>query len=259
MRSITVLRVEADSGVVGRALGKLPGVEVVETLPVEEPEPAATDDGSPPSPPVDESEASDGLLSGVAPDTDLGESVPPSTGGDEGAPSMVRQYGLLGAGVTLVLAGLASVGVWVYQRRGGDGAETPPPSASVEPEPRVGETPSPSGETDEAEPVSPVTESTAEEREQPAGRVEGDRSDVEWTTRDRVETRTEFDADTGAETASETDAEMPDQGDDVEPGEPRPGESMDPAPLLGVAFIALSGALVRWLRSGDDGEQGPTG
>lgn len=240
MRSITVLRVEADSGVVGRVLGKLPGVEVVESVEsVEADEATPTEQDSPESVPIEEAEDSDGLLAGVAPEDGIGETVTPETDlVDEDTASLVRQYGLLGAGVTLVLAGVASVGAWVYQRRKAGEAETPPPAEPFEPEPTVGETPAPSGASDTVEPVSPATEPDDES----AGRVEGDRTDVEWTTRDR----TAFDADT-------------DEDEEIEPAEPRPGESVDPAPLLGVAFVALSGALVRWLRAGEDEQQGPTG
>ena len=280
MKRITVLRVEADSGPLARLLATLPGVEAVETLPEPTEDASAaetptTGDTTPTETAADSgtvstgtsaapgptettrtgeagghqaTDDSSGPVNRVTPDSGLTGTVTPETDvPDEGKASLLREYGLLGAGVSFVVLGIATVGIWVSRRRSGDGESETPPTA-FEPETTASGTPAPSGETD---PMSPATESESDTTTggtaEPAGRTEDNRDEVEWTTRDTGparETRDSFDPDT------ETTAEP--AGDD-ETG-PRPGESLDPAPLLGVAFVLLSGALVRWLQSGEDQE-----
>lgn len=258
MSRYTVLRVEVDSGVVKRILDATPGVDVVEDADAESPDrrPADRTDDVEPLDTDDE-----GGLSSKLPDED----------------SAVRQYGLLGVGVSFVLLGVATVGIWWYRRRSGsaeadahaefdratetdDDTEFEPtvdtPTISTDDPLGTDESTSapradtdddltltpPSGEdaTDErdeadAEPASRTVDDDAE----PAGRTE-DRDEVEWTTK-----RTDEPEPTADETddADEEAAPTPDA---------RTGGSIDVAPLLGVAFIAISGAVVRWIQGDDE-------
>jgi len=223
MSRFTVYRTDLDSPRLARALRSLPGVSV------EGDGTTASDDGT--APPTD---ADDGTI--PTPDIDVG--------GD----SLVRRYGLLGLGVSLIGLGVSTVGLWLYLRRRDDGeSETPPPADGVTGASMPG-TPSPAepdsvpdgtnARTDDLSIVTPEAE--AEPESAPAGRTEGDRSDVEWTTKDR-----------SAENESDETPSEPDAGAD-ETSEDGPGGSVDAAPLLGVAFVAVTGAVVRWLQSGDE-------
>ena len=264
MSRYTFLRVEVDSDVVERVLGLIPGVEVVETLdgagedaPVSSP----VEDEPQGGPAADESEDG-GVLGDVTPDDELVA---------EGSP--LREYGLLGLGVSFVMLGLATVGIWWYRRRSGGesgDAETPPPATEFD-TPDEPVTPAPSTtESDDGSSES-ATEGTddlsldldgdadgadsadADDRDEsdtePTGRRE-DREDVEWAPKwDDSPPEPSVDAD-----AVEDEDEDEDKADG-ETDEPRPGESVDAAPLLGIAFIAITGAIVRWAQGGTDGEQ----
>ncbi|MFC6756055.1 MULTISPECIES: hypothetical protein [Haloarcula] len=243
MSKFTLYRADVDSPRLARVLGKVPGIAVggereADEVPAdEETEPTATDEG----------DDDGGLREKVPiPDTDIG---------DGEKRSVVKRYGLLGLGVSMVMLGVATVGIWVYRRRNSDGeSETPPPATGLD---SGGPTPS----TDETELSTSGTESTPstgetepspsivrpDERDEPAqepkGRTEGDRSDVEWEPRD---TAPAGEAETTDESAVD-DSTGPETDD-----EPRPTESVDAAPLLGAAFLAVSGAVVKWLQSGDE-------
>lgn len=272
MSRFTVLRVEVDSDVVERVLGLTPGVEVVEgfdaategrTPPAGEPDTGDSDDEREPA---DGEQADDaGRPAGATPDGDLAD------GG-----SLLREYGLLGVGVSFVMLGIATVGIWWYRRRqrGTDDGEygpAPEPTAFETHERTPRETPSTPTETDdESTPeetedrslsiVSPDDgdgeaeegddESAASDDEtvadDDASDGPADRDDVEWTTKwDSGES----DAET-AERDVDEDADA-DADEAVDREGPRASESVDVAPLLGVAFIAVSGAVARWV-SGDE-------
>ncbi|WP_324663051.1 hypothetical protein [Haloarcula sediminis] len=225
MSKFTLYRADVDSPRLARVLGTVPGIAVGDE---------GTDDrgvGAEPAP--DESD-----------DGGLEERVPlPETDVDA---SVVKTYGLLGLGVSMVMLGIATVGIWVYRRRNGDSgeSETPPPTTGVD----TDGTAPPAGETERAasepEPSTPEPSLVIPDEEPasetaPHGRTEGDRSDVEWEPR---------------ETSEPEPVETPD-----EPAEPktveddaRPTESVDAAPLLGLAFLAASGAVVQWLQGGDE-------
>ena len=176
MSKFTVFRVDVDSDVLERALGATPGVEVVDSHAADsEPEPGAADPAEP---------SDDGLLDSVRPEGELL---------DVETTSAVTEYGLLGLGVSLVVLGIATVGIWWYRRRNSDHGEP---------------------QTEFERGTDPVGLSTA------AG-------------------------------TAESDEPTSDIGDDLT-GEPRAAESVDVAPLLGVAFLAVSGAVVRRVQ----GEQG---
>ena len=169
---------------------------------------------------------------------------------DEEKASVVKTYGLLGLGISMVMLGIATVGIWVYLRRKGDGdeSETPPPAAGLDTgEPAATGLSATETELSTSDPPSVVTpdeESASETDERPHGRTEGDRSDVEWTTRD---TTPESEPATDDEPAVE-DITAP----ATDEAESRPTEPVDAAPLLGAAFLAVTGAVVKWLQAGDE-------
>ncbi|MDS0277305.1 hypothetical protein NDI85_05835 [Halomicroarcula sp. S1AR25-4] len=254
MGDYTILRVDVDAGVVARVLDAVPGVAVAE---------------------AEASTVADEAVAGTAPagsrgttaETECGPDA--DTGTEAEAPSALREWGLLGVGVSLVLLGIATVGIWWYRRRdGGDdeslaGGETPPPTTKVD-RPTAGSAgggttaagpSSATTEGDEAE-ETPAPDDSATAREEsvastvldeeptpedaePNGRTE-DRSNVEWATKDARDRQTESESG-DAETADEPT--------------PRPGGSVDVAPLLGVAFLAVSGAVVRWIQDDRRDEQ----
>lgn len=246
MGDYTILRVDVDAGVVARVLDAVPGVAVAE---------------------AEASTVADEAVAGTAPagsrgttaETECGPDA--DTGAEEEAPSALREWGLLGVGVSLVLLGIATVGIWWYRRRNGDdgdltSAETPPPATDVDratasgSDDRTSFVESATGaETDETETwgrdegaaeseesVSGTVLGDRPETTEPKGRTE-DRSDVEWAPRDASE----------RQHVSDTESEETDD----EPS-PRAGatEDLDVAPLLGVAFLAVSGAIVRWVQGG---------
>ena len=229
MSKFTVYRADIDSPRLARVLGKLPGVAVT--------------DGETDEAPVDKTTAPEGEDDGglreriPAPDIDIG-------GGET---SVVKTYGLLGLGVSMVTLGIATVGIWMYRRRKGDsGSETPPPTTGLATEGTVTATPEPSTDTGSSDVsiVRPDEESDGEAagaETEPHGRTEGDRTDVEWSPRD-----------TTAMPAEEPDEPATDVTASASEDEPRPTESVDAAPLLGLAFLAASGAVVEWLQSGAD-------
>ena len=230
MSKFTLYRADIDSPRLARILGKVPGVA------------------------VEGGQEGDGLRERMpAPDTDIGA---------EEKSSVVKTYGLLGLGVSMVALGIATVGIWVYRRRtGGDGeSETPPPSTGLdsdepavagldtdEPTPTAAETELSVGESEPSDlsieqPGEPADDGVGEEPG-PRGRTEGDRTDVEWAPRDTTPTN---EPETVSEPAERAEPGITDEDD------ARPAESVDAAPLLGAAFLALSGVVVKWLQSGDE-------
>lgn len=224
MGSYTFLRVEVDADILERMLDPLPGVEVVESA--SEGQDDAQSDG-PAKRATDEPEAEDDGLIGAVPEPELP---------DSGSP--LREYGLLGVGVSLVMLGVATVGIWWYRRRNADEspeAETPPPATTVDgdsdtPSPDTTPSPSPSMEPTDSSTVLDETDES-----------EGDDADIEWTTRGGSEP---------TEPAESAGPEPTDSDDEPVPtaDNRQPSESVDVAPLLGVAFIAASGAIVRWIQ-----------
>jgi|GEM_PF-950498 hypothetical protein len=241
MSKFTLYRADIDSPRLARVLGKVPGVAVggeqaADDAPGEPVEDTAA--------PTAESEDDGGLREKIpAPDSDI-------AGGD--GTSVVKTYGLLGLGVSMVTLGIATVGIWVYLRRkGGDGeSETPPPATGLDSDgptvtPPTGETElSTSGAESAPSPSAVTPDEPSETAQEPRGRTEGDRSDVEWEPRD---TTPASEPETTGESAVD-DSKGPETHDD----EPRPTEPIDAAPLLGAAFLAVSGAVVKWLQSGDE-------
>jgi len=247
MSKFTLYRADVDSARLERVLGRVPGVAVAD-------EGAA---GEASDQPTDET-----AMAADEDDGGLGEKIPVADTDivDEEKTSVVKTYGLLGLGVSMVMLGVATVGIWVYLRRkGGDEeAETPPPSTGLatdetipsptestttETELSTGDTETGAGSSDLS--IAQSDEEADEPATEPRGRTEADHSDVEWTTRDTTPTE--------RSTSDEADELPPDETElSADEDESRPTESVDAAPLLGAAFLALSGAVVKWLQSGDE-------
>ncbi len=231
MSKFTLYRADIDSPRLARALDRVPGVAVESDLSGDrrgDETPGASDSDATPT-----VEKEGGGLSGKVPLLD--------TDGISGAQSStVKTYGVLGLGVSLITVGVATVSVWVYRQQSGSESESEtPPATGVETD-RPTAPGSVATESPADKPVS-VVGPDAESDPEPSGRTEGDRSDIEWTTRDTTreaapETE-ESDACAAGEVATETD--------------PHPAESVDAAPLLGAAFLAVTGAVVRWLQTDD--------
>ncbi|MBV0923609.1 hypothetical protein KTS45_05285 [Halomicroarcula limicola] len=275
MSEYTVLRIRVGAGVAARVLGAIPGITVVDDLDaaLEDRADAADDAGAvsetpPASRPVDtttrETFASEGA---VEPAED-----------DEESASAVKKWGLLGAGVTFVVVGLGTVGFWFLKRRGsdddGDGpvAETPPPAtdtgvASTE---RTGgrrdaTTRGKSGgvdrggmdETDaDAGTETDAGASASSTDETSASTVLGEGASETDDTSDRSHSQSYIGPTKGVgESAGETGAPASEPEISADEQSVRTPGSINVAPLLGVAFLAVSGAVVRWMRSGRGGER----
>ena len=225
MDTPTFLEVEVERDAVASVLDAVPGVAVVDDAAVPSPRPDGADDSGP------------GLTDRLK--------------------SLWRQWGLLGTGLSLMALGAATAGFWWYRRRKADGVdaastdedasewaterpdETPPPT-----EPS-GDTPSPA-ETefeptavaeDVDETPTPEAQETALASEMPQTEPESRQQETWGETELSVapESETETDSPERAETEpTETDADE------------RPAAKIDPAPLLGAAFLILSSALGRW-------------
>ncbi|MGB9954045.1 hypothetical protein ACOZ4F_16775 [Haloarcula marismortui] len=225
MDTPTFLEVEVERDAVASVLDAVPGVAVV-------------DDAT--AVPVSGLEGPNGA-------EDSGPSLTDRLG------SLWRQWGLLGTGVSLVALGAATAGFWWYRRRNADetavestdedtsgwaaerASETPPPA-----EPTV-DTPSPADT--EFEPPAAVAE--AEDTPTPETQetaLAGEEPQTESGYRQQYsEEETEPAGVTGPETQTPAEGE-PEETDTAD----RPGAKIDPAPLLGAAFLILSSALGRW-------------
>ncbi|MEF8973743.1 MAG: hypothetical protein V5A15_02540 [Haloarcula sp.] len=230
MDTPTFLEVEVERDAVASVLDAVPGVAVVD------------DDTAGPSPDP------------AGPD-----------GADESGPGLMdrlkslwRQWGLLGTGLSLMALGAATAGLWWYRRRNAadtdedasewateSPGETPPPA-----EPAV-ETPSPT-DTD-FEPTAPAED--ADETPIPGTRETALASEMPQTEPGYRQQDTGGDTEPAGAAGSATGAEDETQraetdADETQSAETdaddRPEAKIDPAPLLGAAFLVLSSALGRW-------------
>lgn len=238
MDAPTFLEVEVERDAVASVLDTVPGVAVVDdATAAPSPGPAGPDDTE-----------------------DSGPSLTDHLG------SLWRQWGLLGTGLSLITLGAATAGLWWYRRRNADETdvdstdeyasewategpdEMPPPA-----EPTV-DTPSPTDT--EFEPTAAVEEAedtqTSETRETT---LAADRSRTESGQRQQDSEaghrrqNTGRDAEAASVTGSEMAAETLEQEEtehDATDTDERPEAKIDPAPLLGAAFLILSSALGRW-------------
>jgi len=230
MDTPTFLEVEVERDAVASVLDAVPGVAVV-------------DDGTAVATPASAGPHGDD------------ESQPDGPGLTERLSSLWRQWGLLGTGLTLIGLGAATVGLWWYRRRNGAGAdeestdeyasewaterpsETPPPAGSTADTPSPTDTEFDPTAAEGADMPTPETQATALASETAPSESESRRRDtgVDTARADVTESEAEADAPERGETAREeadTDA--------------RPEAKIDPAPLLGAAFLILSSAIGRW-------------
>lgn len=255
MRDYTVLRVSVDTDAVATALDAIPGITVVEPD-------DRSDSGRVDVLPDRETADEDAATSETS---DAAE--PPFEPSEDAAPAW-REYGLLGVGASLVMLGIATVGIWWYRRRNGDETDEWTPEsempAPVDPDAvdrstTDAETPAPTVtspeastmDDDDADGQTVLGDEMADADDDPPGRTE-DREEVEWTT----PTETVSTADPKSQPSAEPDEsapESPPETDEAEtPADPR--DQVDVAPLLGVAFLAVSGAVVRWVQRAGDAE-----
>lgn len=279
MGEYTLLRIDVDAGVVAMVLDAIPGVSVADDAIDAGDEPAASRRPAP----VDTQPRTDV----TAPPADRqrypptpGETPPPSVAGDGpedegGIKAMWQQWGLLGVGALLVATGLAIVGLWWYRRRSGGDDEEPHLSSDDRPVSPRSARRRPTGSSDAAE---SRTASSLSRSERPSGRdtdtasvadeggtdsEDGDRSDAER------DVATEPSADStetvlGETPDRESEPTVDESGTDdralrsrLRPSWPQvtPKETkMDIAPLLGMAFLVVSAAVVRWATRGRDRE-----
>ncbi|WP_336338041.1 hypothetical protein [Haloarcula brevis] len=228
MDAPTFLELEVERDAVAAVLDTVPGVAVV-------------DDGSAGSTPAPVSDEPDG------------------PGLTDRLGSLWRQWGLLGTGLSLVALGAATAGLWWYRRRNGtdEGSdayaaawtsdaedETPAPTGTTVDTPSPTETEFEPARADTDETPTPEPQETALASEATPTESEGWRRDTETDTEQSGAAGFE----PSDEPADETDDEPADETDDE-----RPEARINPAPLLGAAFLILSSALGRWAtRDRDD-------
>lgn len=242
-----VLRLAVDSDALGAVLDRLPGVAVVDDLA----DPTAadtTDDADDGEPPTDDAEP--GRLA-----------------------ALVGEWGLLGLGVGFVGLGLATVALW-WTRRGDDAEPEIVPGGAdesvstvldertAEDGEAVGDTAVPAG-TDDGHTVDrgpPAPEQTTTDpgaHTDSSGEADGDAVDG-------TAGRAREEGDSGESAAADAArGDVADEGgveDEGASGERAPDEreseddadvlrrgDVDPAPLIGAAFLAVVGVVVRWL------------
>jgi len=171
--------------------------------------------------------------------------------------SLWRQWGLLGTGVSLIALGAATAGLWWYRRRTADEThvESPDEDTSEWATERASETPPPAEQTvdtpsptdTEFEPKPAVAE--AEDTPTPEAQETALAGEEPQTASESRRQDTGIDTELSGAPESETETDTPEQEETESAGtdtEDRPGAKIDPAPLLGAAFLILSSALGRW-------------
>ncbi|WP_324756700.1 hypothetical protein [Haloarcula montana] len=264
MSDYTVVRIDVDTDVIRRAARVVPGVEVPAEFDPDSkrvtPFPGGTDTSA------DEVDsAADGRQAGQI-------------------RSLVGEYGLLAAGVAMVGAGVATVALWWYRRRNSTDGQRP---GDREQRPARGETPPPADLTasegrhtsaervrspddvpgEEVTGVDEISGTEPTEFDTAVGETATEARDAGVSAEDSNAAVAEHDessesaphqsaddsnATAGEPTDDERTAEAATGSDDElsldSPSPPGENGSLDRAPLLGVAFVALSGAVVRWLQ-----------
>jgi hypothetical protein len=227
MDTPTVLEVEVERDAVASVLDAVPGVAVVDDVATD---PIPTGPESPDDGP--------GLTDRLA--------------------AVWHQWGLLGTGLSLIALGAATAGLWWYRRRNADdtdgagmddyatewdtdsAVDTPASSESAV------DTPSP---TDSGfEPTAPAEDAddtSMPEPQEPALASDttpsrsGDRRQYTGSGTDRA-------AGAGAESEADTLRQDEPERDESDADE-RPEAKIDPAPLLGAAFLIVTSAIGRWV------------
>ena len=180
--------------------------------------------------------------------------------------SLWRQWGLLGTGLSLISLGGATVGLWWYRRRNADETDVDSageyasewaaegPNEMPSPAESAVDTPSPTDTEFEATAAVEEAEDTQTPEAQETT-LAAERSQTESGHRQQdsgAEHRRQNTGDdtapagvTGSETGAETLEQEAAEHDETDMEE-RPEAKIDPAPLLGAAFLILSSALGRW-------------
>ncbi|MFB6223935.1 MAG: hypothetical protein ABEH86_09740 [Haloarcula sp.] len=152
--------------------------------------------------------------------------------------SLWRQWGLLGTGLTLVALGAATIGLWWYRRRSTD----EPAGESVATHGGDWDTDS-TAETSPADSVAETSSPTPDDSRGDTHRPETRRTELATDATHSQSDESQRHAVTDEFPTTEPDAR------EAETATERPETTIDPAPILGVAFLILTGALGRWATS----------
>jgi len=217
-----VLRLAVDSDALSAVLDRLPGVAVVDE-PAEAATTDETDDGAPPS----AEEAEPGRLA-----------------------ALVGEWGLLGLGVGLAALGVATAALWWTRRGAEDDTSEVEPGGADEGGPAT--TVLDAG--DDGAPDDTAADGPADSEER--GVDPGPPSPEPTTTDsgDHTERSTRVDSrslDRSGERESEEGESGLDERDSGADEDVIRRGDVDPAPLVGAAFLAVVGVVVRWL-GGDE-------
>jgi len=212
-----VLRLAVDSDALSAVLDRLPGVAVVDE-PAEAATTDETDDGAPPS----AEEAEPGRLA-----------------------ALVGEWGLLGLGVGLAALGVATAALWWTRRGAEDDTSEVEPGGADEGGPATtvldaGDDTAPDGPADSEErgvdPGPPSPEPTTTDS--------GDHTERSTRVDSRSLDRS------GERESEEGESDLDERDSGADEDVIRRGD-VDPAPLVGAAFLAVVGVVVRWL-GGDE-------
>ena len=256
MRDYTVLRLDVTVGPVARVLRKVPGVTVGED------HAESADEEGPEGTPIqyESSRASTGETPPPSePDGSVTLDVDDEADGGlaDRLPPVVREWGLLVVGVLFLLVGVASAVLWAIRRRKEDGDEATDDEWSTvdsfdepvdewRPDDESPRRRGAEGGTDAADERQPITDSDGETSETAEATVLGAESQEDEPTAE---------VDTGALSATvdrtepETTAEeapVPEDDAESESSTEHEAESIDVAPLLGMGFLAVAAAVVKW-------------
>ncbi|MFC6862178.1 hypothetical protein ACFQGE_01740 [Halomicroarcula sp. GCM10025817] len=252
MRDYTFIRVEANVGPAARVLRKVPGVAVGD----ESAAPAEGDGfGAPRAGPGETPPPSDAVV-----DVSAGADDDSEGGLMDRLPPAVREYGLLLVGVLFLLVGIASAALWWLRRRGADeDSEAEPPTVDSFDEPVDEWRPDSDEDTGMGDTGDVATSQESESTDEPES---GDPTDTaEPTLLDEEAATMEASAgelDSGPAVDSpavvteeaESDAER-ESADSTS----RTAGSVDVAPLLGMGFLAVAAAVVKWSQRDTAGER----
>lgn len=273
MRDYTFLRLDISVRPVARVLEKVPGVTVTGESDEAErrdedeellgPVPDEVERGSATVPPSDAGRG--GETPPPSEDDDLSpfEAEEPADSGGlaDRLPPVVREWGLLAAGVVLLLLGVASTVLWAVLRRKRDGDESEFDESGVDsfdepvdewrPDRTDDEAPveRDTPEADDRESAVPTAESAAstvlDQEPDTTAAVEEASESAPTAPTEEATALDEFDE---PETVEETEVVEAEDDGEAEPERPAPREvgAVDVAPLLGMGFLVVAAALVKW-------------